>query len=61
MFNLLCDRGAVTSSLRSFEPPVWHFVMENLAKRGSERHNKWTCRLVLHAVAFDAKRQVGKL
>ena len=27
MFILLCDRGATTSSLRSFEPPVCHFEM----------------------------------
>ena len=27
MFIRLCDRGAIASSLRSFEPPVCHFEM----------------------------------
>ena len=39
-----------TSSLGSCQPSVYHTKMGNPTKCLSQRHNKYTCRLVLHTV-----------
>ena len=61
MFIRLYDRRRYNELAMEFRATCLSLRDGEIVKCGSERYNKQTCRLVLHAVAFDAKHHAGKL